>query len=244
MRQDLHASSQAQAGDSGDPTELAVKSWLKRIALLKQRLGKTPEANTPELRFLKALDWVEVAANTTLKTDADYRKALAELRKRGGGYFVEQLHAALGKYMQANNGQWPTDVSQLEPYFAPPVERALWERWEIVSHTAFPGREFAGEWVLTEKATVDPEFDSRHTIDGPASAGVGPYRPYGHEEEPSGEVAEHLALKATLEPVLKAYRLANGGKEPGDPFQLQPYIANPTQQAALERIIEIINKHK
>ncbi len=245
LRQDSHASSQAQAGDSGDPTELAVKSWLQRIKLLKQRLEETPQAKIPELQFLTDLDWVEVAANTTLETDTDYRKALAKLRDRGGSYFSSKLGAALGEYMKGNNGQWPDDVSQLEPYFDPPVERALWERWEIVSHTAFPGQEFAGDWVITEKTAVDPEFDYRHTVDGPTSGGGGPYHPYGYEEKPSAEGAERLALKATLEPVLNAYRLANGGKEPGDPFQLQPYVTDTTQQAALQRIIEIINQpHK
>jgi hypothetical protein len=116
---------------------------------------------------------------------------------------------------------------------------------QIVSHTAFPGQEFAGDRVITEKTAVDPEFDYRHTVDGPASGGGGPYHPYGYEEKPSAEGAERLALKATLEPVLNAYRLANGGKEPGDPFQLQPYVTDTTQQAALQKIIEIIKQpHK
>ncbi len=36
-----------------------------------------------------------------------------------------------------------------------------------------------------------------------------------------------------------------GADDSGDPFQLQPYVTNPTQQAALQRIIEIINQpHK
>jgi RNA polymerase sigma factor (sigma-70 family) len=245
LRSRPQLSAQPGADDSGDSTELAVKLWLKRIHQLKRRLQEAPQAQIPELQFLKDLDWAEVAADTKLETDADYRKALAELRKRGGGYFVQKLQAALGKYMQANDGQWPNDVRQLNAYLDPPVEGALWERWEIVSTKVFPGQEFAGEWVITEKTAVDPEFDYRHTVDGQFSAGAGPYRPYGYEDQASAEMTERVALKATLEPVLNAYRLANGGKEPGDPFQLQPYVTNPTQQAALQRIIEIINQpHK
>src|SRR6266581_8350791 len=46
---------------------------------------------------------------------------------------------------------------------------------ELVPKTAFPGRDFAGDWVLTEKSPVDSEFDHLWTIDGPFSGGVGPY---------------------------------------------------------------------
>jgi len=81
----------------------------------------------------------------------------------------------LNTYMGANNGQWPADVVQLKSYFNPPVEDDILQRWEIVPKTAFPGRDFAGDWVLTEKSPVDSEFDHLWTIDGPFSGGVGPY---------------------------------------------------------------------
>ena len=50
---------------------------------------------------------------------------------------------------------------------------------------------------------------------------------------------ELQTLKATLEPALKAYSAANDGKEPRDPYQLQPYAADPAQSAALQRVIQI-----
>jgi len=246
LRSRSQLSAQPGVGDSGDPTELAVRLWLKRINQLKQRLEETPQAKIPELQFLEDLDWVEVAANTKLETDTDYRKALAKLRDRGGSKFAGKLGGPLGKYMQANNGQWPDDIFQLEAYFDPPVDRALLERWEIVSTAAaFPGRESASDRVLTEKSAVDPEFDYRHVVDSPTSGGGGPYHPYGYEEKPSKEETERLELKTALEPVIQAYRLANGGKEPRAGPDLQPYVTNPAQQAALQRIIEIINQpHK
>jgi hypothetical protein len=136
--------------------------------------------------------------------------------------------------MGANNGQWPADLVQLKSYFNPPVEDDILQRWEIVPKTAFPGRDFAGDWVLTEKSPVDSEFDHRWTIDGPFSGGVGPYN-----YQPSEMQMELQTLKTTLEPALKAYSAANGGKEPHDPYQLQPYVIDSTQQTALERIIQI-----
>lgn len=235
-------SAQSSRSAPSDATEEAVNSWLKRINLLKQRLQQTPQANTPELRFLKDLDWVEVASNTKLESEVDYRKALAELRRRAGGYFVEQLHGALGSYLKDSNGQWPQNISQLESYFTPSVDRAVWERWEIVPTSAFPGREFASQQVITEKSAVDPEFDSRHTIDGVGSGAVGPYYPYGHEEQVSDETKERQALKAALDPAISAFKLANGGKEPSTPADLQPYLTSPEQEAALQRVLAMMNQ--
>jgi RNA polymerase sigma factor (sigma-70 family) len=243
LRRDLQAAAQPRAGASGDPTEVAMNVWLKRIRLLKQRLEETPEARIPELQFLEDLDWVEVASKTELQTDTDYRKALAKLRDKGGSQFAGKLEGPLGKYMQAHNGEWPSDIFQLEAYFDPPVDRALLERWEIVPTTAFPGREFAGDWVITEKSAVDPEFDYRHTVNS-SGGGGGPYHPYGYEEQPSKEEAERVALKAKLDPVIQAYRLANGGAEPRDGSRLQPYATTPEEQAALRRVIEMMKVPK
>lgn len=239
--QNSPAATQSPAELSSDPTDAAVQSWLARIHLLKQRLAQTPRANIPELRFLKALDWAEVAANTKLQTEIDFHKALAELRKRGEDYFTKRLGAALRKYMAANAGQRPDEISELAPYLDPPVDSAMLDRWEIVPKYAFAGQQFASDQIITEKAAVDPEFDSRHTIDGPWSGGVGPWRPYG-EQQPSKEEKQQHALLATLAPVIHAYRLANGGGSPTDPSQLQPYISNPAQQAALQRVSAMLSQ--
>jgi RNA polymerase sigma factor (sigma-70 family) len=230
LRKDLQRLAQVKAAGTGDPTELAAKSWLSRVNALRQRLENLPGAKIPELQFLNENDWLEIA-NTKLETEADYRRTLAEIRKRAEGYFVKRLQPGLKAYMLANNGQWPPDLAQLRPYFNPPVDDTILERWEIVSKDAFPGREFAGDWVITEKAPVDEAFDHRWTIDGPNSAGVGPY-----QYQPS----EGETLKLALEPALKAYAEANGGKEPVDPSQLQPYLTTPAQRVALERLIQMV----
>ncbi|MGH7967205.1 MAG: hypothetical protein ACREIC_00610, partial [Limisphaerales bacterium] len=160
------------------------------------------------------------------------------LRRRAGGYFVDQLQNALGKFLSVSNGQWPQNIAQLEGYFDPPVDPALLDRWEIVPVTAFPGRDFASQQVITEKSVVDPEFDSRHTIDGAGSGAVGPYHPLGYQEQPP----EEAKLKAALQPTLDAFKLANGGREPSSPADLQPYATSPEQKAALDRITALINQ--
>ncbi len=175
LRRDSSELARLKAGDPADPTEQAAQSWLKRVNQLKRRLDETPGAGIPELRFLEPFDWLELARNSKLETDADYRKALGEIRKRAEGYFTKMFQSALSQYMRANNGQWPADLSQLKPLFDPPVDDAILQRWQIVSKNALPNQQFAGDWVLTEKNPVDEEYDHRWTIDGPGSGGVGPY---------------------------------------------------------------------
>ncbi len=225
--------------NSDNQTDTLASSWAAVAKQLKQRLEETPSAKIPELQLLDAADWLELARNAKLDTEAGYRSALAEVRKRAEGHFTRSFQSALNTFMGANNGQWPADLEQLKPYFNPPVDEAILQRWAIVPKTAFPGREFAGDWVLTEKSPVDPEFDHQWTIDGPFSGGVGPYH-----YQPSETDAELQTLKTKLEPVLKAYSAANAGKEPHDPYQLQPYAAEPTQSRALERLIEITTTNR
>jgi hypothetical protein len=228
-----------------DPSGAVARNWLAKVNQLKQRFEGTPGAKIPELRFLSEADWLELA-NTRLETEADFRKDMGELRKRGESYFVKKLQAALNNYMRANDGRWPSDVSQLKVYFATSPDDAMLQRWEIVPKATFPNQEFASEQVIVEKSPDDREFDHRWTIDGPFSAGVGPY-----QHQPSNEEAQQLAdngkieaARRTLDPALKAYAAAHDGKEPPDPYQLQPYLTTPDQRAALETVIEIIAAKK
>ncbi len=234
LRQDSLELARLKAGGSADPTDLAAQSWLKRVSQLKQRLEETPQAKIPELQFLDAFDWVELAHNFKLETEADYRKALGEVRKRAEGYFTKRFQSALGRYMAANNGQWPPDLSQLKPFFDPSVDDAILQRWQIVPKSALPNQEFAGDWVLTEKAPVDEEYDHRWTIDGPGSGGVGPYH-----HQPSAAETELQTLIDSAGPMVKQYSVKHGGREPSDPSQLQPYATNPAQQAVLARLLQI-----
>ncbi len=235
LRRDSQELAELKAASSSDPTDAAASSWLAVVKQLKQRLEEMPQTQIPELQFLDAFDWLELAHGARLDTDAGYRKALGEVRKRAEGYFTKRFQSALNTYMGDNNGQWPTDLAQLKSYFNPPVEDTILQRWVIVPKTTFPGREFAGDLVLTEKSPVDADFDHRWTIDGPFSGGVGPYN-----YQPSESQMELQTLKTSLEPALKAYSAANGGKEPHDPYQLQPYVSDSTQSSALQRFIQIV----
>jgi uncharacterized protein YoxC len=158
--QELARLKEAGANAGGDPTEAEMKSWLARVRQLKQRLEKTPDARIPELQFVTENDWLNVARGK-LETDDDYRRALAGLRDAGESKFYKMAVPALYEYMKANNGQFSTDLSQLRPYFGSPVDDAILQRWEIVPSDTLPDWKVVGDWVITQSAPIDPEYDRR-----------------------------------------------------------------------------------
>ena len=161
---------------SSDPSATAAKSWLVRLGQLKDRLQQTPEAKIPEFQFLTEQDWLN-SARADLGTEEDYRRALSSLRDTAENLFIQRsLMPALNQYAQANNGQFPTDISQLQPYFDPPVDGSVLQRWEVAPHSAVPNVG-VGDMMITQVAAVDPEYDQRYAVGGTGSMAstVGPH---------------------------------------------------------------------
>jgi RNA polymerase sigma factor (sigma-70 family) len=208
---------------ANDPSDIAAKTWLAKVNKLKQRLEETPGAKIPELQFLTEQDWLNVTRDK-LDTDNDYRRALAALRGAGENKFAgTMLQPALQKFLQANNGQFPTDIAQLQPYFNSPVDDAILQRWEISPSSAVPNVG-VGDSIITEKAAVDDLLDSRMAIGS---------RGYGSMDWLTSE------LQDTLVPVYKAYANANGENWAKFDFsQYLPYATTPEQQTAVQKLIE------
>jgi hypothetical protein len=83
-----------------------------------------------------------------------------------------------------------------------------------------------GESIITQKNTVDEEYDQRWGI-GPNGYGTtGSYK------------ASPIDI---LSSALKSFMAANNGLEPTEPSQLLPYVSTPGQQAALQKITEQFN---
>jgi regulator of replication initiation timing len=123
------ARSAVQSQTENDATQTAAKSWLDRVTLLKQRLQELPEARIPELVLVTDQDWLN-AAKGELNTEKDYRQALSALRGAVENKFVSQLHPALKQYLEANDGKFPSDLAQLQPYFKSAVDDAILQRYQ------------------------------------------------------------------------------------------------------------------
>jgi hypothetical protein len=84
------------------------------------------------------------------------------LRANADGEVFNKLFGALRKYGAANGGQFPTDLSQLAPYLASPIDPAILQRFEIVPTSSLVSElQPAGDWAITQVAAADPALDSR-----------------------------------------------------------------------------------
>ncbi|MGD0059216.1 MAG: hypothetical protein ABSD58_07335 [Verrucomicrobiia bacterium] len=136
-----------------------------RVARLRQWLDEMPGEKIPELQFLSEDDWIRVV-DDPLVTDDDYRSAASRLRADADLEFGRRALPALQQYVQVNNGQFPTDLSQLNPYFESPIDDAILQRYEIVPTNSVVSSlaNLGGDELITEKAPINKELDLRTGI--------------------------------------------------------------------------------
>jgi len=199
------------AGESS-PSKSTTKSPQELVSELKARLAQAPDQSIPELQFLTEQDWLNAVKDMQrLETDKDLRRALSALRGIAKKGFAEMIRAALVSYAQANNGQSPTEISQLSTYFASAIDASVLQRYEIVQ----PG-------LVSEKATpIDDQDDTYYQI-----------------SKEGAEVILGSVAEKTLSPAFQAFVDAHNGEKPKDPSQLQPYVKTAAEQAALQNLLQ------
>lgn len=218
----------AQMSDS-DARKALMKSWLQREDQLKQMVKQHPEKTIPELALLSEQDWLNVAKDAQFSSDEDVRHDLANLRHTGENIFASLASTALKQFMEANNSQFPTSLSDLLPYFGQNIDAAILDRWQIVSQSNLPNQNMGGQYVITEKTPIDTDLDNRWAI-GPGS--------YGNSGGPNTWDSDYNNSLATMQTVEKAYAADHDGQHPTDPSQLQPYLTTPEQQSAFQKLME------
>jgi hypothetical protein len=203
--------------ESNAPAAATVKSWTERVNRLKELVERTPEAKIPEFQFLTTEDWLSAAT----RGDND-RKTLWDLRQLAENRFSKHLQAALRKYLEAHNSQAPTDLAQVQPYFEPPMDNAVLQRWKIAPASEVPYvRMGTSDWIVTPKASpIDEEYDSRMVINLTASC-----------------FTSNDSIRL-LFPAIGAFQKANEGRDYENLSQLIPYVTTPEQRAALDRLLD------
>jgi RNA polymerase sigma factor (sigma-70 family) len=206
---------------ASDSVETGAKKWLENVNKLKRRLEETPAAKIPEMQFLTEENWMD-AGRFKLNTDTDYRHALACVRNYSEGKFGSMLLEALQKYSQANSNQFPTDLTQLQPYFDTPVDDTILQRWEIKpAKSVSTGLNVnVGDTIITQKAAVDDVFDARTVVGSLGYAS-----------------ANFLDTNSILVPLYQAFMSANNGQDATDKIQLLPYATTPEQKALLQKVL-------
>jgi RNA polymerase sigma factor (sigma-70 family) len=170
--QELAQLKAGEAQKNNDPVESAAKDLLAKVNLLKQRLDQRPETKIPELKALSGQDWLRLTQQARLRdvdpSDDQVFYALATVRSAAKQQLAYWMGPALTAYAQANGGQLPTDVSQLQPYFnslnskypsSYQMDDATVQRYQMLK-TGNVSDLQPGEMVVGEKAPVDDQYDT------------------------------------------------------------------------------------
>jgi len=174
----------AESPKENDPVESGAEVLVARVSQLKQRLEQMPWQKIPELQLLSAEDYLREASlfGGDLNTDADFDRALAELRNIAKQKFADSMGAALDDYIAANNGQLPNDIADFKSYFNPPVDDAALQRYQLLQ-TGNLWSLSQTDSLIAEKTPVNSQHDTLITIGafGSHYIGVGTWGGSGSE---------------------------------------------------------------
>ena len=216
------------ASQEDDPFVQTALAWKAKEAKLRKLFGDRPGQGIPEMQFLTEREWLDIARDSDLDSKAGISTALSSVRNKAKQLFVPRFQKALNKYTDANNGTPPNDLSLLRPYFDPPVDDALLQRYELLDKKSVEWQHGA---AVIEKAVIDTSHEGRVEIGRNWSRVGSPEIQPGRYDFPR-----------ELAPVLEAYGRQNNGKRLEDFSELKPYITTPEQNAALEKYMSRLNR--
>ena len=212
----------SQVNDASVQTALA---WAAKKEKLQKIFAERPDLRIPEMQFLTDKQWLDLVKDVDLDSESGIHAAIGFVRKSAKMSYAPIIQNALNKFIEANNGHLPNDVSQLNPFFEQPIDDAILQRYKIFDTEASRAGWLKG-MVLIEKVAGDKWSEPLFAIGpmGTALAGV--------PENVS------LAFPQELKPALESYQAQNPQKVCSDFNELRPYITTPEQQAALDKLIK------
>lgn len=232
------------SGPVGTPAEQAIaaetQEWFTHLQTVKQIFAAQPQLAIPEVAQLTDLQWLLTTKKIQLDTPDQIRQGLAAVRNAAKNRFALQMGSAIKRYLAATNGQLPPSPSALAPYFIPPIDPAVLERYESL-HTGSvadlavpPGGPLV---VIREKSPVDEDYDSRFAVESNGfsrslGAGARAWLP-----DPDGY--DGMVRKARIQ-----FGLANNGAKAAGLEQLAPYISPPLPPEKLQKLIDLDREQK
>lgn len=165
-----------------DPASAAIRSWARRVEVLKALPERMPQHAIPELRLLTEEDWIELAKEplglapgAADLDDPDFaRRALSAARAKAKSRLMWVLSRALHGFADTHEGRLPEHMFELQPYLmhtnvpgpasvvaisADAVSDDILRRYQVVASGNL--REQAEDQpILAEIGPVDADFDT------------------------------------------------------------------------------------
>jgi hypothetical protein len=178
-----------QSAGTNDPDAALAESWIAALNRIKATVEHTPEAAIPEFRLLTDAQWWLAAKDVA--AGGDEREVLSGMRSSARNCFAQLARPALQKYVQTHNSQFPTDLTQLQPYFNSPVDDAVLGRWQIVPVSDFAeglhnpaslemlsrGSNPKAAYLVTQRASSLEEADGMRWLVAPNGVVSTPFKP-------------------------------------------------------------------
>lgn len=205
--------------DSGE-YEAEIESWLRRIDRLAEYLELSESLRIPELEHLKARDWLDATNSVSLETEADFRAALALLRRQAKWRVAPMVAAALRSYLEASGGEKPARAAQLLEHLDPAIDRSILERYRIVP-SAEAGA--SGKTVLMEDLRPDALYYTAIKIGVDGS--IASYSSQGTE---------------TIEKAISRFEEEHG-RRPTSAAELMPYYKRDLEVELVEEEFRAVN---
>lgn len=140
--------------------------YQERIARLKGLFAANPAEAVPELELIPEERWIEQVEYDHHRIDPDYSRALSGARSTAQNLFAtKSLFDALQKYGKKNSGEFPSEITQLAPYFDRSINPSILQGWTIMPTSSLPaGMRVDEDWVITQKAAINPARDQRVVV--------------------------------------------------------------------------------
>jgi hypothetical protein len=251
---DLHSHPPAETATAVDPVRTdQIAAWSARLKRVKQSFTDLPTQAIPELKLLTDLDWLSLARTLPADSDLDLKKARSAARALAIPRFTRSLGAALRDYTAANDGNLPTDITQLIPFFKTPADPDILQRYVMTGSGNV--RTMKGE-AIGERAPVDEDLDPYYSVSATGGSASGS-RAKSHYDRAAfqalgdfgsankGQSAKTVAdllpyvRDQTVRPIIEArVRFEAENRKRSSTFeQLRPYVTDAAAAAFLEKLI-------
>lgn len=202
-----------------------LESWIERTDRLLEFLLSRHSLQIPEMQFLTENDWLVAAKNSELITEADFRKALSQLRRKAKGYVTANLQASFKSYMSEHAGEPLSDLQKLIDFVEDPIEKEVLSRFEMDSSYNDPtGVHKKNEIMLIEQDLADEFWDSRLML---SPRGVGIQTVGGLEQQVLDAISLFEEKNARL---------------PSNAGELESYVGSDVSSSQLTEMYEALSR--
>jgi hypothetical protein len=145
------------------------QTYMDRVNRLKELFAEHPSEAVPELKYMTDTKWLEIAGSHSqdqFDSETGNKRLMASARNLAQiDFALSEFSKALQQYAKDNDGHFPADLSELEPYFKSPVDDSILQRWEILPMSSLPDTiRVDGDWAITQKEPINPGMDQRVAI--------------------------------------------------------------------------------